>query len=156
DPGGIPISTAPAAQGEPALAFDGTNYLVAWTDYRNSYAYPDLYGARVSPAGAVLDPNGIAISTAGYDQYSPALAFDGTNYFAAWEGRQSGNWDVFGARISRAGHVFDPGPIASSQTDERNPAAIPGAAGRVAVAYDRVAPEVPYAGVRRVFLRLVD
>jgi len=66
----------------PAVAFDGTNYLVAWQDGRGTYY--DVYGARVSPAGAVLDPAGIAFSTAEREQLAPALAFDGTNYFVTW------------------------------------------------------------------------
>src|SRR6266545_1234335 len=113
DPGGIAISTAADDQGVPALAFEGTNYLVAWGDWRSGQI--DIYGARVSPAGAVLDPGGIAFSTAPIHQTSPALAFDGTNYLVAWaDGRSGTEWDIYGARVSPAGAVLDPGGIAIS------------------------------------------
>src|SRR5207247_7257481 len=75
DPNGIAISAAPGAN--PSVAFDGMNYLVAWTDDRSSYS--DIYGARVTRAGTVKDPGGIGISTAASDQIEPAVAFDGTN-----------------------------------------------------------------------------
>ena len=57
----------------PDVAFDGTNYLVSWMDRRNGVW--NIYGARVSPQGAVLDKNGIPISTAPDFQIYPALAF---------------------------------------------------------------------------------
>ena len=86
DQWGIAISTASDDQISPALAFDGTNYLVVWEDHRN-YAidrYPDIYGARVSPNGVVLDSEGIRISTASSFQKSPAVAFNGINYLACF------------------------------------------------------------------------
>src|SRR5260221_14687889 len=45
----------------PAAAFDGTNTLVVWTDSRDLIDH--VFGARVGPAGAVLDPMGITIGT---------------------------------------------------------------------------------------------
>ena len=38
DADGIPISTGPGDQSSAALAFDGTNYLVAWMNYRSGTA----------------------------------------------------------------------------------------------------------------------
>ena len=113
NPGGIAISTATGDQVLPTVGFDGTNYLVVWTDSRSgSY---DIYGARVSVGGVVLDPGGIAISTAASYQGRPAVAFDGTNYFVVWEDYRSGsNWDIYGARVSVAGVVLNPGGIAIS------------------------------------------
>src|SRR5207249_3978893 len=113
DPNGIAISLAANNQASPAVAFDGTNYLVVWQDFPGG-TYFDIYGARVSPAGTVLDPAGIPISTAAGDQLSPALAFDGTNYLVAWTDPRSGSYDIYGARVSPAGTVLDPSGLAIS------------------------------------------
>jgi hypothetical protein len=110
----IAISTAAGGQYHPALAFEGANFLVAWHDERTSH-YSDIYGARVTPAGTVLDTAGIAISTAGSFQQRPSLAFDGTNFLAVWQDARSG-WDIYGARVTPAGVVLDPAGIAISTT----------------------------------------
>ena len=41
--------------------------------------------ARFSTGGVLLDPMGLALSTAPNSQYAPALASDGTNVVVAWE-----------------------------------------------------------------------
>ena len=51
------------SQWDPAIALDGANYLVVWTE--GDIGNYDVYGARVSAAGAVLDSGNIAICTAG-------------------------------------------------------------------------------------------
>jgi hypothetical protein len=108
DPGGIAIATPDNITDEPAVAFDGTNYLVVWADYRSSDSW-DIYGARVTMGGVVLDPEGIAISTvSGNSQDTPAVAFDGTNYFVVWQDSRSGDYDIYGARVSKSGTVLDP------------------------------------------------
>ena len=115
DPAGIAISTATNAQTCPSVAFDGTNCLVVWYDSRNGF--PDIYGARVNQAGNVLDPAGIAISTAVNGQYEPSVAFDGTNCLVVWGDHRSGWWydsDIYGARVDQSGNVLDPAGIAIS------------------------------------------
>ena len=91
DPNGFPISSAPRDQAAPQVAFDGTNYLVVWHDGRAGPFRYDIYGARVSTAGTVLDPNGIRISSPESRELTPALAFDGTNYLVAWSDERGGN-----------------------------------------------------------------
>jgi hypothetical protein len=114
DPAGIAISPAAGYQLEPSIAFGGTNYLVVWIDYRSGSNY-DIYGARVSAAGIVLDPAGIAISTAANEQYSPSVAFDGTNYFVVWDDDRNGSYsDIYGTRVSPDGTVLDTAGIAIS------------------------------------------
>jgi len=120
---GIVVSTPANERRAPAVAFDGTNCLVVWEDYRGSGGYPDIYGARVSQVGAVLDIGGIAISTAAYDQCAPAAAFDGTNYLVVWQDHRSG-CDIYGARMTQAGVVLDVGGIvvSTSADGQANPA----------------------------------
>lgn len=115
DADGIAISAALDGQYSPAIAFDGTNYLVVWEDSRNggTYAY-DIYGARVTTSGVVLDGTGIAIATEVNYQQHPAVAFDGTNYLVVWDDFRAGASDIYGARVSRTGSVLDIGGRAIS------------------------------------------
>ena len=57
------ISHVPAQdyQWHPAIAFDGTNYLVVFEDDRSA----GIFGARVSPSGILIDSSGIVISYGG-------------------------------------------------------------------------------------------
>ena len=90
DPTGIAISTAANYQGTPAVAWNGTDFLVVWQDTRSNPSSYDIYGARVSAAGSVLDPAGIPISTAANNQIAPAVAWNGTDFLVVWEDYRSG------------------------------------------------------------------
>ncbi len=96
----------------PAVASDGTNFLVVWEDSRGSTSW-DIYAARVGPDGALLDPGGFPISTniENY-QHQPAVAFDGTNYLVVWADDRdnhpaTGLLHIYGARVSREGVLLD-------------------------------------------------
>jgi len=123
DAGGIPVSTAAGAQRVSAAAHDGTGWLVAWEDHRNG-AFSDLYAARLSSVGTVLDAAGAPVSTASGDQRAPSLAWNGGNFVLAWEDRRSGtSYDVYAARVSSAAAVLDASGIALSTpvNDQRYP-----------------------------------
>ena len=119
-PGEFPLAADLATHWFPQVSFDGTNYLVVWQQLPSSGADQSLAhinGARVTPAGAVLNSPSIAISSAPQGQYSPVVAFDGTNYFVAWQdGRrgqaQYGMFDIYGTRVTPAGVVLDGSGIA--------------------------------------------
>jgi hypothetical protein len=114
DPGGIPISQAPDAQLAPAVASDGTNSLVVWQDLRSPVDNNDIFGARVGPGGAVLDPGGIRVSPDPNNQLAPAVASDGTSYLVVWEDLRFGpvsRTDIFAARVSAGGVVLDPAGV---------------------------------------------
>ena len=61
DGSGIAIATAPGNQLEPAVAFDGTNYLVVWQHLPTETANDDrsdIFGARVTWPGRCSIPRG--------------------------------------------------------------------------------------------------
>jgi len=114
DPNGIPVCVADGTQRAPAAAFDGINWLVVWHDYRNGSA-PDIYAARVSQSGEVLDPAGIPVSLASGDQRYPRVAFTGAGFVIVWHDYRYGDTaDIFAARVTTAGVVLDPLGIAVS------------------------------------------
>lgn len=125
DTGGIVVSAAGGVQEFPSVACDGTNCLIAWRDTRpgDCSGYSDIYGARVAASGAVLDPDGIAISEATFSQYYPAVAFDGANYLVAWQDYRTTDFDIYAARVATSGAVLDPDglPIATRAIYQRYP-----------------------------------
>jgi len=105
DPGGIVISNAFGFQRAPAVAHDGTNFLVVWQDQRSGVY--DIYGARVSGTGTVLDPTGLALSTATNEQLAPSVAHNGTNFLVVWQDSRSGVFDIYGTRVNGSGTVLN-------------------------------------------------
>jgi hypothetical protein len=118
DPAGIPISTAPYAQTHPTVAWNGSSFLVAWSDARSGPgAASDIYGTRVTPSGTVLNPNGVPISTAPYNQNAPVARANGSTWLVAWEDGRNRNADaIFGTRVTAAGTVLSPNGFAISAT----------------------------------------
>jgi hypothetical protein len=117
DPAGIQISLAADEQNRPSIDFDGTNYFVAWGDYRSGSSN-DIYGSLITPDGTVLNGEGIPISTAADNQQMPSVSFGDTNYLVTWYDRRDGsNYDIFGARVNKSGDVHEPSGISISNID---------------------------------------
>ena len=115
---------APGPQNVPAIAFDGTNFLVVWEDWRSG-GYSDICGTRVTPQGTLLDPSGFVISQAAYNQRHPALAFDGANFLVVWDDYRRGHaFDIYGTRVTPQGVVLDAFGIIITQAsnDQQHPA----------------------------------
>ena len=77
----FPICGSGTAQGQPDVAFDGTNLLVVWA--QGASDGPDIYGTRVHPDGFPFDPCGVPISVAGHDQSAPAVVANGA-WLVVW------------------------------------------------------------------------
>jgi hypothetical protein len=122
DPAGIAISTGTADEMYPAIDFDGTNFLVTWQDDRGGSN--DIYGARVTSDGTVLDASGIPISAVTGAQEYPALAFDGSVYLVVWQDKRGSTYDIYASRVTAGGTVLNPAGIVISNAsrDQAQPA----------------------------------
>ena len=104
----------------PGVAFDGTNYLVTWQAVNPNVGNQDLYGARVSRDGVVLDPGGFLIASADGHQFFGNVAFNGSQYLVTWlDGRSGVAW-LYCARVTTSGRVLDTAGIAICRRDNQN------------------------------------
>jgi len=116
EPGGALVSYGSNNQSFPAAASNGDVFLVAFSDYRS---YPssdrDIYAVRLSAADlSILDPAGIAITTAPEDQTEASVASNGTDFFVVWadERNEITDDEIYGARVDGVtGAVLDPGGV---------------------------------------------
>jgi hypothetical protein len=106
----------------PQAVFDGANWLVAWG--------AGIRGARVSPAGEVLDPAGIRLYKTKSDSWFPGLAYGGNgNFLLTWYCSDS-NWTKYAQLIGPLAVNHMPtasaGPDLTIYTDEVSGRTIPG------------------------------
>ena len=105
------ISLEYAAQSQPALGFDGTNYLLTWMEQHGEDE--GLYATRVTQDGQVLDPAGIRLDAPSDSSYlvPTHVAFNGQHYLVTWDGTRGGASGIMGVRIRPDGTVLDPLPL---------------------------------------------
>ena len=115
DGAGIPIATTTNFEDFPDVAWNGENYLVVWDRWVSSYV-SQIYGARVTAGGQVLDPGGIVISQ-GPSQFAPAVSASSDNFLVVWERDEQA---VYGARVSPSGVVLDPQGIVIDPVSDRS------------------------------------
>lgn len=87
DPEGIAVCSMPGVQALPRVAWDGKAFQIAWQDYRCGDRY-EVYGARVSPEGKVLDTDGnLLVTQKDRHRYNPVVApaAEGKS-FVIWNG----------------------------------------------------------------------
>jgi hypothetical protein len=111
DPTGIVLSNTTRSLLWPEVASNGSDYLVVWPQSGGSTDY-DIHGTRVAADGTVLDPGGLAISTATGPQLSPSVGSDGTGYLVVWTDGRGGTPDLYGTRVRADGAVLDPAGLA--------------------------------------------
>ncbi|MDQ3339371.1 MAG: hypothetical protein M4D80_29760 [Myxococcota bacterium] len=116
------VSTAINDQATPSVTFDGTQYLVVWSDART--ASRDIYGSRFTAAGTALDPTGIAITTAARDQLVPDVVHGVGASLVVWQDRRNGDFDIFGAIINPAGAVVVTDIAISVAANDQNTPAV--------------------------------
>jgi hypothetical protein len=100
------VISAGGTQQLPAVASDGTGFLVAWRDDKSGTN--DLYMTLVSAAGTVIgSPTLLHTATSKVAQPAAQLVFDGANYEAVWRGGGGMSWGRInpstGARLDGEG-----------------------------------------------------
>lgn len=98
-----------------ALAFGNTTGLLVLSEFNSATNQHELLGVLVNPDGTASASFPIAVDNSTH--LNPAVVFDGTNFFVTWtQLAPSGATDssIYGVRISAAGSVLDPAPIAIS------------------------------------------
>jgi hypothetical protein len=122
------ISQAAERQEQPAVAFNGTNYLVAWAASKVGTYTTRVVGTRVDSTGSVLDPSGLSIAEGielGSEAGKPALASNGTDWVAAWSGYEASDYPIYARRVLANGSLPEPATLLTTHADwwERNVAA---------------------------------
>jgi len=116
---GAPVSgPAPGDQFGQAIAVGGGNAFVVWRDGRDLQDQ-EIFGARISPDGRVLDPASLRLTTDRAYQVDPAIDFDGTNFLLVYGVYTSGHYAVRAKRLDVTGHIVDATPITVMTTSER-------------------------------------
>ncbi len=91
----IRLHVSPEQYTPASVGWNGSTYLLAWTDTRSG-TY-QIYAARFDATGAPLEPAGFAVAPAIMGQV-PSVASDGRDFLIAWAGGA--------ARVSAAGAVL--------------------------------------------------
>jgi hypothetical protein len=101
---GATTVTGPAARAVPDTAFDGTNWLVVWSQ-PGSETGEDVYGRRVGGDGTALG-GAFPIATFPDDDTQPAVAWNGSNFLVVWQHLFApGDWDIDARSVSAGGAV---------------------------------------------------
>ena len=112
----IHTGTGSDSQSNPSVAFDGSNFLVAWERSLGTPDTADILGVHLTTTGTA--PNGtFPVSTAVEAQNYPQVACDGTNCLVVWTDRRNypgqpynvspGPGDMYGTRISSNDGLLD-------------------------------------------------
>lgn len=110
-------NSAAPSDNPPAIAYDGTNYLVLWNDEVDVVQEDwDIFGQRVSPNGDLVGGVIPVVNNETGQQALPTLVFDGSKYLAVWtDAANDANnddvcnagegtcWDVYGQYLNTDG-----------------------------------------------------
>lgn len=107
--GNFTIAEAPGRQLRPVVGWDGATFVVAWDDQRHQDSFfdarTDVYGARVSEAGVVLDPAGFPIQVGAQGDATAAILSrtDGVSLVACARFTTTMPYDSYRIGVSKLG-----------------------------------------------------
>jgi len=94
-------------QAWPVVTFGDTCFLAAWSE---GMGRSDVYAARVSASGDLIDTAGVQLSSGPTNDMFPSVGFDGTRYLVMWQERDtlgSSNHTVCGRLMTVDGVPLD-------------------------------------------------
>jgi len=100
------ICAAAAVQRDPVVAYNGEDYVVAWSDMRFTENYFWLTVARVDTAGVVLDTGQCIGAQKALHECCPDIAFDGNRCLVVWYNNFE-PYGVFGRFVDAQGQPDD-------------------------------------------------
>ncbi len=107
----LAVSTAPDSQERPQVTFHDGIFLVTWHDLRNGSDW-DVYGARITPEGKLLDPGGFPIAKGPHSQAMPAVAAAPGGFLVVWQDFSNGRfYRLFTARVDTEGKATAASPL---------------------------------------------
>jgi FlgD Ig-like domain len=142
------VCNANGLQEQPAVVPDGAGgCLIFWQDARSGSEY-DIYAQHLDGSGAIVSTgssnwiaNGIPISTATGNQYTPMAVSDGAGgAILVWQdGRHgTGNYDIYAQRVDSDGNLlWPPGglPVCLATNNQINPTITTDGAGGAFIAW---------------------
>ncbi len=108
----IPVATRYGYQRNPQVAWNGENWLVVFESQDPAFSYYADYlrGVRISPAGAVLDPQSILIRSSTSSSSIWSMCANGSEWIVAAEGTSGGDNDLVGIRVAANGTLVSAMP----------------------------------------------
>jgi hypothetical protein len=106
----IPIATGPTDEYYPAVAWNGANYLIAWTvlHTRDSGGAEADIEARLVGASGSATPSFTVVDSRG-DQYRPDATAEGSTFLVVWgDIHPNAGPRIVATRVSDSGAVLDP------------------------------------------------
>jgi hypothetical protein len=118
DSADVPVSAVAADQASPAAAFDGSDFVVAWGDHPSPVGpIRGICAARITPSGAVLDPNGIPVAPSDSILFQdPALCCSESSSTIVF--RSSGPGGLRFVRLRPDGSILDTGALSVASEAE--------------------------------------
>jgi hypothetical protein len=127
------ISTTGASETDPAVASDGTKWLVVWADGRSGNG--DIYGTTLSADGVRENQGGFPIGATASPELSPAVAWKGT-YLVGYI-RSGVNVEVYANRVNGDGTVQDGTGFKIGDDYAKSPSLSPGKGNKWGFAYNQ-------------------
>ena len=110
----VRVDQSTMKRSNPAVAFDGTNFLVVFQGEAKGYV-TEIWGNRLSTSLAVLHKTDITVGSGPNHQLFPDVTFGKSSYLVVWQDERNAPHFIGGARVAKSGTVLDPNGLLLGQ-----------------------------------------